>query len=55
MLLEAETEWTRAFFTLKADEWNALKKEGGENGDRGLACYATQQNDLYHKLADICS
>ena len=55
MLLEAETGWTRAFFTLKADKWNALKKEGGENGDHRLACYAARQNDLYHKLADICS
>ena len=55
VLLEAETGWTRAFFRSKADEWNALKKEAVEKGDRGLDCYATWQNDLYHKLADICS
>ena len=55
VLLEAETGWTRAFFRSKADEWNALKKEAVEKGDRGLDCYAARQNDLYHKLADICS
>ena len=55
VLLEAETGWTRAFFKSKADEWNALRKEAVEEGNHGLDCYATRQNDLYHKLGDICS
>ena len=55
VLLEAETGWTRAFYRSRADEWNALKKEAVEKGDCSLDCYAVQQNDLYHKLANICS
>ena len=54
ILLESETGWVRAFFTSKADEWNVVKKEAMDKGDRGLDCYAAWQNDMYTKLADIC-
>ena len=55
VLLESETGWTHKFFQSKADEWDAVKKRAEEEGDRGLDCYAARQNDLYNRLADICS
>ena len=55
VLLESEMGWTHKFFQSKADECDAVKKKAEEKGDHGLDCYAAWQNDLYNRLADICS
>ncbi|KIM63801.1 hypothetical protein SCLCIDRAFT_116566, partial [Scleroderma citrinum Foug A] len=53
-LLQLEQGWTQNFFSHQATLWKERGARAVLAGDRGLACYAARQIDMYTKLGRIC-
>jgi len=50
----SEQGWTHNFFRNRANFWEEKAAKAALDCDRGMACYAARQYDMYNKLSKLC-